>query len=137
MPARSAAPGPEKRIGVPLRKISPASIRWTPANNFMRVDFPAPFSPVIACTEPARPAKETDESASVEPKRFVRFLKTITERSAAESEELCVGTISRLIRCFSDRDETRLLLTIEKRIRRYVQVIRVNLRVLKNGYPFF
>ena len=42
--------------------------RCTPARIFIKVDLPAPFSPVIAWTEPALPRKLTSASAAVDPK---------------------------------------------------------------------
>ena len=49
----------------------------TPASNFISVDLPAPFSPVIAWTDPAWPAKDTAASAWIEPKRLVTFRNSI------------------------------------------------------------
>ena len=43
---------PESVIRFPLRKISPSVASYTPFRIFIRVDFPAPFSPTRACTVP-------------------------------------------------------------------------------------
>ena len=68
MPAARAAFGLWKMASRPSISTVPASGRYTPARIFISVDLPAPFSPVIACTEPRRPVRETSSSARVEPK---------------------------------------------------------------------
>jgi hypothetical protein len=52
-------------IGSPLKKIWPSLGRCTPATIWIRVDFPAPFSPNSTWTSPARTSKLTRSSASV------------------------------------------------------------------------
>src|SRR5262249_8162674 len=46
----------------------PASGRCTPVRIFTRVDLPEPFSPMTACTSPARNSAEQERSATVGPK---------------------------------------------------------------------
>src|SRR2546423_1022335 len=48
---------------VPLRMISPASGATAPVMILIRVDLPAPFSPISACTSPARNSNEAFLSA--------------------------------------------------------------------------
>ena len=64
MPASVASRGEWKWTGRPLTRISPSSGRMIPAITFMRVDLPAPFSPMSACTVPGRIASRTPSSAT-------------------------------------------------------------------------
>ena len=74
MPARIAAAGLRSAGAVtrlpPASASStvPASGRCTPVRIFTRVDLPEPFSPMIACTSPARNSAEQERSATVGPK---------------------------------------------------------------------
>ena len=52
------------------RRILPASGRTEPARIWMKVLFPAPFSPSSACTSPERAWKFAPLSAATPPKRF-------------------------------------------------------------------
>ncbi len=47
----------------PWTRTSPASGTSAPARIFIRVDFPAPFSPTIAWISPRRTARETPSRA--------------------------------------------------------------------------
>ena len=53
MPRFCAARGLGISTSCPLMRISPSSFWYTPPSTFMRVDLPAPFSPIKACTSPA------------------------------------------------------------------------------------
>src|SRR5579883_1530295 len=68
MPASSAWRGPENRTGRPSSRISPSYSVMAPARIFIRVLFPAPFSPQTACTSPAGAASDTSRSARTPPK---------------------------------------------------------------------
>ena len=48
MPASIASSGEEKRCFSPRMKISPSSGWYTPARIDIRIDLPAPFSPIRA-----------------------------------------------------------------------------------------
>src|SRR5688572_12978500 len=69
-PAARAASGPEGLYGAPSRTMSPASGECAPESTFMSVLFPAPFSPMRACTSPRRTSRSTPRSAAVGPKLF-------------------------------------------------------------------
>ena len=53
------------RVRSPLSSIAPSSGWYTPARIFIRVDLPAPFSPTMACTSPARTSSSTSLSARI------------------------------------------------------------------------
>src|SRR5438093_9642389 len=65
----TAIPSERARAGVicctsrPATVSLPASGRSAPAMILIRVDFPAPFSPTIACTSPGRRSNDTPRSA--------------------------------------------------------------------------
>ena len=63
MPSACAPRGLPMSTGRPSMSISPASHRWMPASTFISVDLPAPFSPISACTSPARSSNPTWSSA--------------------------------------------------------------------------
>ena len=54
MPRFSLSLMVEKSHGSFSKRMSPSKVLWayTPERTFMRVDFPAPFSPQMACTSP-------------------------------------------------------------------------------------
>src|SRR5580704_17553184 len=54
IPARRASCGVRRWTGFPSRRISPESAWYAPARIFMSVLFPAPFSPMKACTSPGQ-----------------------------------------------------------------------------------
>src|SRR6476620_2798558 len=72
MPACCAWSGVAKRTGAPSYVTSPSSGWYTPVRTLMRVDLPAPFSPMSACTSPARAVKSTEDSAFTPGKVFDR-----------------------------------------------------------------
>src|SRR4051812_496099 len=63
MPSFSASRGEWMRAGWLLMKIVPESGRCAPARTRMRVDLPAPFSPMRAWTSPGWRSKRTFFSA--------------------------------------------------------------------------
>ena len=71
--AGALAPPPGSAIltAAPSISISPPSGCSTPPTMFISVDLPAPFSPISACTSPARSSKDTPVSARTAPKRLV------------------------------------------------------------------
>ena len=54
MPSLIASAGEPIDTGEPSTSMVPESGFWTPYRIFISVDLPAPFSPTIACTVPAR-----------------------------------------------------------------------------------
>ena len=60
-----------KAMGSPSSSMVPEVGGWTPERIFMRVDLPAPFSPMRATTSPARISKSTPRRAWVAPKALV------------------------------------------------------------------
>ena len=67
MPRRSASTGPFSSTGAPSSFRTPrVGGRW-PLTIFISVDLPAPFSPMIAWTSPARTSSETSLSTSIGP----------------------------------------------------------------------
>src|SRR5262245_39204413 len=50
----------------------------------MNVLLPAPFSPISACTSPARALNSTRSSATIPPKRFDRLLATMRSIGCAQ-----------------------------------------------------
>jgi hypothetical protein len=48
MPARRASPGERNRTGFPSRRISPRSGWSAPESDLIKVDLPAPLSPITA-----------------------------------------------------------------------------------------
>ncbi len=71
MPSAIACPG-ERISAARLRiRISPASGRYSPPRMFMRVVFPAPFSPSRAWTSPARSSRDAPSLATTPGKAFV------------------------------------------------------------------
>src|SRR2546421_12184649 len=63
MPSDLARRGALCVTGCPLSLISPLSASTAPVMILMRVDLPAPFSPISACTSPARTSNEALLSA--------------------------------------------------------------------------
>src|SRR3954453_8777314 len=57
MPPSWASWGPLNRTGRPSKTPSPTSRSYTPVRILMRVDLPAPFCPMRACTSPRRTSK--------------------------------------------------------------------------------
>src|SRR5262245_5555174 len=60
--------------------MTPASGVTAPLSTFIKVDLPAPFSPMRACTSPGRSSRSTPRSACVEPKRLL--MPRIVKRAA-------------------------------------------------------
>ena len=73
MPSSWARAGEVISTASPFRKISPLSGRRMPSMMFISVDFPAPFSPAIACISPRRSSKSTPRSAWVAPNDLLTF----------------------------------------------------------------
>src|SRR6478609_1396849 len=63
MPACCACNGPENSTSVPLSAMDPESIAYTPVRALIRVDLPAPFSPINACTSPGNSRNDTSDNA--------------------------------------------------------------------------
>ena len=63
-PLRAASFGDAKVSASPRQRNCPASAAKTPLITLMRVDLPAPFSPISACTSPARTSSDTSVSAA-------------------------------------------------------------------------
>src|SRR5262249_27840961 len=68
----------------------PASDRSAPLRIFISVDFPAPFSPMSACTSPGATSNETPRKACVEPKRL--WMASMPSRRAEADELLLAKT---------------------------------------------
>ena len=49
--------------GLPWKVMVPLSAMYMPMSTFIKVDFPAPFSPISACTVPLRTVSPTSLSA--------------------------------------------------------------------------
>ncbi len=62
--------GPRMRTGWPSQRICPASGCQMPEMVLIRVDLPAPLSPMRAVTWPAGTSRSTPDSASTAPKRL-------------------------------------------------------------------
>jgi hypothetical protein len=63
MPRRRASSGPWNRTGWPSSSTSPSSGVMAPDSTLIRVDLPAPLSPITASTSPSRSSKSTPPSA--------------------------------------------------------------------------
>src|SRR4051812_2675723 len=81
MPRLWASAGDAGSIEWPSSCISPVSRRYTPVRTLIRVDLPAPFSPIKAWTSPRRAVKSTFESALTPGK----LLLTVRRRRSGES----------------------------------------------------
>src|SRR5512137_2724366 len=79
MPRRRARRGFPSSMGLPSRKISPEVAVSAPERILTRVDFPAPFSPEMACTSPEAAEKSTFRRACV-PSKFL-LIPRITRNS--------------------------------------------------------
>ena len=73
IPSSCARAGEVISTGWPFRTISPLSGRRMPSMMFISVDFPAPFSPAMACTSPRRSSKSTPRSAWIAPNDLLTF----------------------------------------------------------------
>ena len=105
MPQPRAARGDLKETSIPRTASRPASGVRTPAMIFPTVDLPAPFSPTMAWTAPARIAMSTPASATVPPNLLV------TPRSST-----CVrGSLSGTIRPTPLRSRWRCHRTSDRR----------------------
>src|SRR6266498_1302063 len=62
-PAALATRGELLLMSWPLTSISPLSLATAPVIILIRVDLPAPFSPIKACTSPAHSSKEASRRA--------------------------------------------------------------------------
>ena len=54
IPASWAAPGEANTRSSPRTRMVPPSMPYTPVSALIKVDFPAPFSPMSACTSPGQ-----------------------------------------------------------------------------------
>src|SRR3954447_5924603 len=63
MPPSWASCGPLKRTGRPSNTTSPTSRSYTPVRTLIKVDLPAPFCPISACTSPRRTSNEASRRA--------------------------------------------------------------------------
>src|SRR5581483_2903796 len=71
IPASRASRGEANATGVPRRRISPSSGRYSPVRMFDSDDLPAPFSPSSACTSPSAASNRTPSFATTPGNRFV------------------------------------------------------------------
>ncbi len=70
MPSLIASAGELIVAGTPSTSMVPSSGFWTPYRIFISVDLPAPFSPTMACTVPARTSMSMSWLAITPGKRF-------------------------------------------------------------------
>src|SRR5262245_7491988 len=70
--------------GLSSTQIDPMSAWCTPPRIFIRVDLPAPFSPMSATTSPGSMENDTESSASTQGKRLVMFLSSISDTGIAD-----------------------------------------------------
>ena len=81
-PRRSASTGPRRLISAPSSLSCPRlGAKW-PDRIFIRVDLPAPFSPMIAWISPDAIARLMSERTSIGPKERDRPTASITGRGA-------------------------------------------------------
>src|SRR5579884_3946528 len=71
MPARRASSGEVKCIGSPPNKIRPSVGAWTPEIHLIKVDLPAPLSPIMAVISPLRAQIVTSVSACTAPNHLL------------------------------------------------------------------
>ena len=71
IPRAIASAGPLIVTGLPSSAISPSSGVASPYRMFIRVDFPAPFSPRSAWTSPGRTSRSIPSFATTPGYRFV------------------------------------------------------------------
>ena len=84
IPSPSASRGERMAESVrPATSIDPRSGRWTPVSILTSVLLPDPFSPMIACTSPARRSKLHARTACVGPKALAR--STVRSANAADA----------------------------------------------------
>ena len=83
MPSLKASWGERSRTGRPLKRICPASGVCSPIRIRMRVDLPAPFSPITAWTVPGMTVRSTASSAFTPGKDFDRPFTSNTGRLSA------------------------------------------------------
>src|SRR5262245_15287696 len=76
MPLAIASRGEEILTSSPRTRIRPSSAGYIPYNTRIRVDLPAPFSPISAWTSPARSSRSTWSLASTPGKRLVMRSRT-------------------------------------------------------------
>jgi hypothetical protein len=88
IPSRSASRGELGRIAAPSSVIVPASGACTPVSTLMSVLFPAPFSPMSACTSPRRSVSRASSRARTPGKVFT----TPSACSTGASPPRSVGT---------------------------------------------
>src|SRR3954454_24012388 len=74
MPAARASMGVRKWICWPSRYISPLSGMRAPESALIRLDFPAPLSPITARISPGYNSRSLPSMATTRPYRLVRFL---------------------------------------------------------------
>src|SRR3954464_9370465 len=63
-PASCAACGEGKATSRPSNSIRPESFAYTPVSTLIKVDLPAPFCPISACTSPRATSKCASRSAA-------------------------------------------------------------------------
>src|SRR3954452_1746154 len=71
IPACWALRGEANATSSPRSRTCPLSSGYTPVISLISVDFPAPFSPTSACTEPACSSIETSSSARTPANRLL------------------------------------------------------------------
>src|ERR1700748_706411 len=71
IPACWALRGEAKATSSPRSRTVPLSSWYTPVISLINVDFPAPFSPTSACTDPACSSIETSSSARTPANRLL------------------------------------------------------------------
>src|SRR3954471_15302459 len=73
MPARRASPGLRNCTGWPSRRISPLSGTIAPESALIRLDLPAPLSPITARISPGYNSRSLPSMATTRPYRLVRL----------------------------------------------------------------
>src|SRR5215475_7407430 len=81
MPSRESSSGEARVTSRPRKRTRPEVARSSPERRLRKVDFPAPFGPITACTRPSSNASETSFTAPSAPKRRVRF--SVRKRGSA------------------------------------------------------
>src|SRR5512132_1483323 len=76
MPLAIASRGEEILTSSPRTRIRPPSAGYIPYSTRIKVDLPAPFSPISAWTSPARSSRSTSSFASTPGKRLVMRSRT-------------------------------------------------------------
>src|SRR5260370_41019540 len=115
MPRRFASRTPCNVTASPSIRISPASGKCAPARIFMKVLFPAPFSPMTAKTSPALRDSETSASATTPGNRLVtaltasRGLGSVSAIRSVVQERLPLSSFFQLGQLLRERGDVGLV----------------------------